>query len=73
MSAQWRVPTGACSNGPTYSSIWIGLGGYSRSSNALEQTGTELDCTREGRAVYSAWYELVPAAPRDVSLGVNAG
>lgn len=73
VSARWRVPTGACASGPGYSSIWVGLGGYRKSSNALEQTGTELDCTRDGRAVYSAWYELVPAAARDVSLGVNPG
>jgi Peptidase A4 family len=73
VSARWRVPAGACSNGPTFSSIWVGLGGYSKSSNALEQTGTELDCTRDGQAVYSAWYELVPAAAHDISLEVNPG
>lgn len=74
VSARWRVPTGSCGSGrPTYSSIWVGLGGYSRSSTALEQTGTELDCTRVGRAVYSAWYELVPAAAHDLHLAVHAG
>ena len=74
ISAQWRVPIGVCSSGATaYSSIWVGLGGYSRNSNALEQTGTELDCTRSGQAVYSAWYELVPAAARVLPVKIHGG
>ncbi len=74
VSARWRVPTGSCaSGGQGFSSIWIGLGGYSQTSNALEQTGTELDCSPDGRAVESAWYELVPAAAHTVNLSVRGG
>jgi Peptidase A4 family len=74
VSGSWRVPEGSCAAGqPGYSSIWVGLGGYSETSNALEQTGTELDCTRTGRAVYSAWYEIVPAPAHTINLGVRGG
>jgi hypothetical protein len=71
---EWIQPTPTCTAGePTYSSAWVGLGGYSTSSNALEQIGTELDCSRSGKAVSSAWYELVPAASRTVKLTIGSG
>jgi hypothetical protein len=70
----WTVPKGTCTSGETgYSAAWVGLGGFSESSRALEQTGTELDCTRTGRASYTAWYELVPAPARTIRLAVRAG
>jgi hypothetical protein len=71
---EWVQPTATCTAGqPTYSSVWVGLGGYSVSSEALEQIGTELDCNRRGQAVSSAWYELVPAASHSVRLAVAPG
>jgi hypothetical protein len=51
----------------------VGLGGYSTSSNALEQIGTEVDCTARGRVVSSAWYELIPAASRPIRMRVAPG
>src|ERR1035437_1411388 len=50
-----------------------GLGGFGERSKALEQIGTDADCTRFGSAVYSTWYELVPAAPITLKLKVHAG
>jgi Peptidase A4 family len=70
----WTQPHVSCTGGrDTYSSVWVGLGGYSISSPALEQIGTELDCTAAGRAVSSAWYELVPAASHTTKLIVRPG
>jgi hypothetical protein len=70
----WTQPTATCTGGrATYSSVWIGIGGYSVTSPALEQIGTELDCTASGRAVSDAWYELVPAASHTTSLVVRPG
>jgi hypothetical protein len=70
----WTQPKAVCTPGQaTYSSVWIGIGGYSVSSNALEQIGTEADCTAAGRQASSAWYELVPAASATVKIPVNAG
>src|SRR5581483_7426596 len=45
-----------------WSSFWIGLDGDT--SNTVEQTGTEADCS-SGRAVYSAWYEMYPKYPKN--------
>jgi Peptidase A4 family len=70
----WTQPKATCTPGtPTYSAVWVGLGGYSRTSQALEQIGTELDCNARGRAVSSAWYELVPAASHTTQLIVRPG
>jgi hypothetical protein len=74
VTASWTQPTAVCTGGsPSYSAIWVGLGGYSSYSNALEQIGTELDCSASGNAVSSAWYELVPAPSRTVRLTVRSG
>jgi hypothetical protein len=72
--AAWRQPTPKCTVGnASYSAAWVGLGGYSQTSNALEQIGTEADCSQSGKAVSSAWYELVPAASREIRLRVRPG
>ena len=59
VSSSWVQPTISCTSSNTYSSYWVGLDGFSNS--ALEQTGTEADCI-SGRAVYGAWWEVLPAA-----------
>ena len=74
IAANWIQPTASCVSGqPSYSSAWVGLGGYSPTSSALEQIGTELDCTASGKVVSSAWYELVPAPSKTISLAVHPG
>lgn len=70
----WIAPTATCSAGrATYSSVWVGLGGYSPNAQALEQIGTEADCTAGGRAVSSAWYELVPDPSHAIRLTIDPG
>jgi hypothetical protein len=72
ISATWRQPNAACRAGhETYSAVWVGLGGYSQNSNALEQIGTEVDCSLSGRVLSSAWYELVPAPSESINLRVR--
>jgi len=74
VSAVWTQPTTTCTAGdPTYSAVWVGLGGYNLSSQALEQIGTEADCSASGRAVSTAWYELVPAPSTGIRMTVNPG
>lgn len=71
--AAWTVPAVDCASaGTSYSAAWIGLGGYHTDSAALEQAGTEADCSR-GDASYAAWYELVPDASVTVPLTVRPG
>ncbi|HEY5121275.1 MAG TPA: G1 family glutamic endopeptidase, partial [Acidimicrobiales bacterium] len=55
VSGSWTVPTATCTQATTYSSVWIGIDGYS--SNTVQQDGTEADCSG-GVAAYSAWYEM---------------
>jgi Peptidase A4 family len=74
VSGSWTQPSATCSPGHrTYSAFWVGLGGYDLSSNSLEQIGTEVDCSASGQVRSSAWYELVPAASRAISLRVRPG
>jgi hypothetical protein len=75
VTATWIQPQATCvsSGRPTYSSMWVGIGGYSLNSRALEQIGTEADCTAGGRAVSSAWYELVPDASHTLNLTIDPG
>jgi hypothetical protein len=74
VSAAWVVPAGTCTPGRRgYSATWVGLGGFGSASSSLEQIGTEFDCTRTGRASYSAWYELVPTGGRTIRMRVRPG
>jgi hypothetical protein len=54
----------------TYSSFWVGLDGYS--SNTVEQTGTDADCSGT-TPVYYGWYEFYPAFPINLPDRVDPG
>jgi peptidase A4-like protein len=70
----WRQPKVTCTRGnPTYSAVWVGIGGFDLASEALEQIGTEVDCTPSGHVSSSAWYELVPAPSETIGLRVRPG
>jgi hypothetical protein len=73
-SGSWRVPSVTCQAGtPSFSAMWVGIGGYSETSTALEQTGTESDCRSTGKPAYYAWYELVPAPSHRTPMTVHPG
>lgn len=74
VSGTWTEPAVSCAAGhSSYSAVWVGLGGYSRNASSLEQIGTDSDCTRDGRAVYSSWVELLPANPSSLHVSVHPG
>ncbi len=74
VAAAWTQPTATCTEGSqAYSAIWVGLGGYNESSTALEQIGSEVDCTASGKVDSSVWYELVPAASQTIKMRVRPG
>jgi len=75
VSGAWTEPAATCtdSDSASYAAFWVGLGGGSESSDALEQIGTQADCTSEGTTSYYAWYELVPAAPVKLKLTIHPG
>lgn len=74
VSARWIQPRVTCTSGIVSSAaFWVGLGGASSSSQALEQIGTAADCTGRGSASYSMWYELVPAPSVRIKYKVFPG
>ncbi len=71
-SGWWVAPAAVCHRPfTTYSAFWVGLGGFKKGSTALEQIGSETDCTATGRTDTYAWAELVPAAPIKLKLTVR--
>jgi hypothetical protein len=71
VSSSWRQPAAQCAKTPTgWSSFWVGLDGDT--TNTVEQTGTEADCSH-GTPVYYAWYEMYPKASVQYSNPVSAG
>jgi Peptidase A4 family len=73
VAGSWVQPTAKCGSGQTYSAFWVGIGGSGDQSSALEQTGTQADCSADGSTDYYAWYELVPAAPVKLDLAIKPG
>jgi hypothetical protein len=70
VKGSWTVPSVICTSTKSYSSFWIGIGGYS--SNTVEQIGTDSDCS-SGKAVYYAWYEMYPKFPTNLKMTVSPG
>lgn len=74
VAGTWVQPQGTCArHKETYSVTWVGLGGFNQGSKALEQTGTAVNCSASGHAIYSAWFELVPAAQVKMKLAIHPG
>jgi Peptidase A4 family len=72
VSGDWVQPVATCNEPfPTYSAFWVGLGGFKRSSQVLEQMGTDADCTATGNVSAYAWYELVPAPPVTIKMRIH--
>jgi Peptidase A4 family len=71
VNGSWIVPKVNCSVTPNaYSSFWVGIDGYS--SNTVEQTGTDSDCS-SGSARYYAWYEMYPKFPVNLNMKISPG
>ena len=72
VSGSWIVPTvTGPSTGSYYSSVWVGIDGYSNTT--VEQVGTEEDWVN-GRPVYGAWWEMYSSGkgqPEQVITSMN--
>lgn len=67
----WTVPAITPSTSTAYSSVWVGIDGYS--SSTVEQIGTEQDSVR-GRQSNYAWFEMYPNGSYElVGFPVNVG
>ena len=74
VSGSWTVPSVICVPGhASYSAVWVGLGGYRETGSSLEQVGVDADCSHSAHPSYTSWYELLPAAPISLKLGIHPG
>ena len=75
VTGTWKQPAATCTAGQSgsASAVWVGLGGYDLDSQALQQIGTDSDCTSTGTPTYYMWYELVPDPPVNVKLNIRPG
>jgi hypothetical protein len=69
-TADWTMPSLACTSQGAYVAIWTGLDGYS--SDTVEQVGAEAYCSG-GTAYYYGWYDFYPADPVDFSNTLKPG
>lgn len=69
----WVQPKINCKLGESYAAFWVGLGGFTDGSTALEQVGTESHCTSSRKAVYAAWYEIIPAPSIPIRMKIRPG
>jgi hypothetical protein len=69
----WTVQKVQPSSSATYSSQWVGIGGYFSGDTSLIQTGTESDSSSGGTS-YGAWYEILPNSEVSISsLTISPG
>jgi hypothetical protein len=75
VTGTWTQAAASCATGDASaaSAVWVGLGGYSTTSQALEQIGTDADCSASNTPTYYAWYELVPDPPVNLKFPIHAG
>jgi len=75
VTGTWKQTVATCGQKDDHSasSVWVGLGGFSLQSQALEQIGTSGDCSPSGPPSYYAWYELVPDPPVSFALKIKPG
>lgn len=74
VTGAWQQPAADCTPGTkSFSAFWVGIGGFSESSTAIEQLGTELDCSAAGTATLTAFYELAPGPMRQITMTVEPG
>jgi hypothetical protein len=75
VTGSWTVPKVKCLSSRTDAvAFWVGLGGYSGTTDALEQLGTAAECNGlSPRPTYYAWWEIVPAASIRLSFKVSPG
>ena len=59
VTGSWVIPASTCATGSSaeYAAFWIGIDGWT--SDSVEQTGTDSDCSN-GKPSYYAWYEFYP-------------
>lgn len=74
VQATFFVPYLNCAVTPsTYSAHWVGLDGFSKTADSVEQDGIEADCGGSGTPSYRAWYEIFPKPEAVSTMRVRPG
>ncbi len=75
VTGTWVVPRVTCTASRADAvAFWVGLGGYSDTSQSLQQLGTAAECDGvSSTPTYYAWWEIVPAAAVTIPLNVKPG
>ena len=74
VTGTWTEPAVSCHPGSAAASgFWVGLGGFSDTSQSVEQIGTSANCLYSGRPLHYAWYELFPAPAVRLNLTIRPG
>ena len=73
VAGSWVQPRVVCNRPGSSVALWVGLGGATSDSEALEQIGTSADCSQRVLVSYSAWYQLYPAPPVELPLTIQPG
>jgi hypothetical protein len=72
--ATFFVPYLNCALSPGgRSSDWVGLDGFVRRPDSVEQDGIEADCDSAGRPVYHAWYAMYPRRRTTARVTIRSG
>jgi hypothetical protein len=70
---RWVQPRVICNRPGSAAAFWVGLGGATRQSRALEQVGVSADCSGRAALSFSAWYQLWPAPAVELPVVVQPG
>jgi len=73
VKGSWVQPKVICNRPGSSVGFWVGLGGADADSEALEQVGTSADCSGSAFVSHSAWYQLFPAPPVELSMTIRPG
>lgn len=73
VAGSWVQPRAVCNRPESSVALWVGLGGATSDSQALEQIGTSADCSQRALVSYSAWYQLFPAPSVELPLTIQPG
>jgi hypothetical protein len=73
VAGNWVQPRVVCNRPESSLALWVGLGGATSDSQALEQIGTSADCSQRALVSHYAWYQLFPAPAVELPLTIQPG
>lgn len=71
VSGSWTVPQPTNTGNVSADATWVGIGGVT--SSDLLQIGTQAIANSSGNISYQAWYEMLPANSKAISITVSPG